>query len=251
MEQEGARDAAAPGRPAGLAGFAAGIRDAFMVGLAVGAYATVLGAIAASKGISLAELALMSMTVLAGSSQFVAVDMWAAPVPVVEIVAAVMIVNLRYMLICASVHPLFQGMSLLRKAIGVHFVTDENWALTMAAGRRGGGGAAHLIGGGAVIFVFWVGGGMVGLLFGDVLPPPEVIGLDFAVTAVFICLLGTFWGGVRSDLLPWVVTAGTAIAASLLLPGKWYILLGALAGTAVAALRADEGRAGREARDAA
>jgi 4-azaleucine resistance transporter AzlC len=256
MGQREVRDAAASGRPsgrqAGFGGFAAGVRDAFVVGLAVGAYGTVLGAIAASKGIGPAELALMSMTVLAGSSQFVAVELWATPVPVAEIVAAVMIVNLRYMLICASLHPLFLGMPVWRKAACVHFVTDENWALTMAAIRQGGGGVAHLVGGGAVIFVFWVGGGLAGLVFGDVLPPPEAIGLDFAVTAVFLCLLRGFWGGARADLLPWAVAAGSAIAASLLLPGKWYILAGALSGTAVAALGAGaQGRAGGESRDAA
>lgn len=248
MEREAVRKQA----PAGLAGFVSGVRDAFVVALAVGAYGTVLGAIAASKGIGLAELALMSMAVLAGSSQFVAVDLWATPVPVAEIVAATLVVNLRYMLICASLHPLFMGMPLARKAACVHFVTDENWALTMAALRRGGGGVAHLVGGGAAIFFFWTMGGAVGLLFGDALPPPETIGLDFAVTAVFVCLLRGFWGGARSDLLPWAVAAGSAVAASLLLPGKWYILIGALAGTAVAVLApGEEDGAGREVRDAA
>jgi predicted branched-subunit amino acid permease len=41
------------------------------------------------------------------------------------------------------------------------------------------------------------------------------------------------WHGKR-DLLPWIITAAVSIAAHRWLPGQWYTLLGALAGSIVA-----------------
>ena len=54
--------------------------------------------------------------------------------------------------------------------------------------------------------------------------------LDFAFIAVFLALLVSLWRGI-GDLLPWLVAGGVAVAASLLVPGKWYIILGGLAGS--------------------
>jgi predicted branched-subunit amino acid permease len=55
-------------------------------------------------------------------------------------------------------------------------------------------------------------------------------------TAVFTALLVGLWKG-KTDLLPWAVAAGVAVAAAQWLPGKWYILLGGLAGSLVGAWR--------------
>jgi len=55
---------------------------------------------------------------------------------------------------------------------------------------------------------------------------------------VFIALLAGLWRG-KGDLLPWIVAAAVAIAGAHLLPGKWYILLGTVAGSLVGAWRYD------------
>jgi predicted branched-subunit amino acid permease len=45
----------------------------------------------------------------------------------------------------------------------------------------------------------------------------------------------------RSILLPWMAAAAASIAADRLLPGNWYVLFGAAAGSvAMAARRSDE-----------
>ena len=66
------------------------------VAISVAAYGLVWGVLAGQKGLSLAEVALMSGLVFAGASQFVALDMWQpGALPVVSIVVATLIVNLR------------------------------------------------------------------------------------------------------------------------------------------------------------
>lgn len=118
----------------------------------------------------------------------------------------------------------------------MHLVADENWAVTMNRVARAGGpgsptmpGPAHLLGGGICLAAFWHAASAVGHMAGNFLPPPEVLGLDFAFTAVFLALALGLWKG-RGDLLPWFVTGITAWLAAQLLPGKWFVLIAAAAG---------------------
>jgi predicted branched-subunit amino acid permease len=71
-----------------------------------------------------------------------------------------------------------------------------------------------------------------------VVEDPARWGLDFAFTAVFLALLAGMWKG-RGDLVPWGVAAVVAVAASGLLPGYWYVLLGGLAGSLMGAVRGE------------
>lgn len=71
---------------------------------------------------------------------------------------------------------------------------------------------------------------VTGRLAGAAIPDPETWGLDFAFTAVFISLLAGLWKG-KGDIPPWTVAAVAALAANHFLPGKWYIVIGGLAGS--------------------
>ena len=229
-----------------IAPLARGFRATTGVAFVVAVYGVLMGAIAAGNGMTLAELMLMSAIVFAGASQLAAVGLWLHPLPVLEILLATFVINLRYFLLCAALNPLFQGYSLARRLFGIHFVADENWAVTMEAHRRGKADPHYLFGAGLVLFILWQAGGALGVLFGNRLPPPQVMGLDFAVPAVFLALLLGFWRNVRLDALVWSVSAGASVAAWAWLPGKWYILVGALCGSLAAALdsRLDEGLEG-------
>jgi branched chain amino acid efflux pump len=46
----------------------------------------------------------------------------------------------------------------------------------------------------------------------------------------------------KSDLVPWGVSAAVALMVSFLLPGKWYILAGGVAGSFVGFLRGNHER---------
>ncbi len=85
------------------------------IATSVGAYGSVLGVLAAQKNVSWLELLMMNLTIFAGSAQFVMIDMWGDALPVMEIILAVMVINLRYLLIGASLNPLFQDSSMLQK----------------------------------------------------------------------------------------------------------------------------------------
>ena len=120
----------------------------------------------------------------------------------------------------------------------MHLVADENWAVTMAAHRRGEAGPLFLFGGGVCVCSFWCMGTLLGHRLGAVIQNPEAYALDFAFVAVFTALAVSMWRG-RQDALPWLVATVCAVAAEKLLPGKWYIVIGGLAGALVPALLYD------------
>lgn len=206
------------------------------VGASVAAYGSVLGMLAAQKGLTWLQLLVMNLSVFAGSAQFVMVEMWAPPLPVLEMTLAVMIINMRYLLIGASLNPLFQGKSLIQKTGIMHLVADENWAVTMAAYRDGGATTSFLLGGGICLCSVWSMGTLLGHQLGALVVQPERFALDFAFVAVFTALTVSMWRD-KSDIAPWITAALLAVVAERWLPGKWYIVIGGIGGALIPAIQ--------------
>jgi predicted branched-subunit amino acid permease len=106
-----------------------GLRDIAPVMIAAAPIGGLFGAIAASKGLSLAEVALMSTLVFAGGAQFAAIELWSYPVPVAAILFSTLLVNARHVLMGASLAPKTRGFSPAQRYLGFFFLTDEAWAL--------------------------------------------------------------------------------------------------------------------------
>ena len=212
-----------------------GARANIPLALSAMAYGGVFGVLSGNQGVSWAEMLAMDLLLFAGSAQLVMIEMWNGPLPVLEIGLAVLVINMRYLLIGASLQPVFDGRPLWQKILGMHLVADENWAVTIAAHRRGGTSPAFLVGGGILLLIAWTFATLAGNLLGGRIPSPEQWGLDFAFVAVFAALSFSLWRG-RGDLLPWLVAAGLAVAGERLLPGKLYIALGGIGGALTACL---------------
>ncbi len=197
-------------------------------------YGGVLGVLSAQKGVTWAEMSAMNILMFAGSAQFVMVDMWQAPLSVVSISIAVFVINLRYLLIGASLQPVFTGHSLWRKAIFMHLVADENWAVTIAEHRKSGTNPFFLLGGGLLLLCAWSAGTLTGNLLGSFISQPEKYALDFAFTAVFAALTLSLWRD-KGDIVPWGVAMALALICAHFLPGKWYIVIGGIGGALASA----------------
>lgn len=228
------------------AAFWLGARSCLPICISVAAYGVVWGVLAGQAGMTVAEVALMSTLVFAGASQFVAAELWTTTgaLPVGALVGAALIVNLRFMLMTATLRPLFAGWPKWRAALAMYFATDETWALTMAEVAKGRGTAAFLIGSGVATWIAWIGSTLAGRVAGSAIDDPSRYGLDFAFTATFLALLLGSWKG-RRDLVPWIVGGLTAVVVARLVPGHWHILAGGLIGSFAGALL--ETRGGRRA----
>ena len=206
------------------------------VGASVAAYGSVLGMLAAQKGLTWTQLLAMNLSIFAGSAQFVMVEMWQPPLPLVEVTLAVLAINLRYLLIGASLQPIIAGSSLVRRLIFIHIVADEKWEVTIDAHRRGAASTEYLLVGGLCLTLAWSAGTLGGHGLGGLIAHPEAYALDFAFLAVFTALAVSLWRGTK-DLPAWLLTICLAIVAERWLPGKWYIVIGGVGGALVAAFQ--------------
>ena len=200
--------------------FLLGARMFLPVAISIGAYGVVWGVLAGQAGLSVVEVMLMSGLVFAGASQFVALDMWTpGNLPILSIIIATAIVNLRMLLMTATLRPLVTHLPRTQGLIAMFFVADENWALTMSQVAKGKGSVAFLLGSGMLSWVFWFTSTLAGRLLGSAIDDPATYGLDFAFTATFLALLFGMWRG-KGDLVPWLVAALVAVATARLVPGN-------------------------------
>ena len=191
------------------------------------------GTLAAGKGLSPLEAALMSATVFAGAAQFVAIDLWRDPAPWGLMTLTAFIVNIRHVLMGTSFARHMGQFRPRARPLAMFVLVDEIWAMAERRALRGPLPPAYYWGMGAVMWTQWVVGTTVGALVGQTLGDPAAYGLDFAFTAMFICVLTGFWRGPRTGAVL-AASAAAAAAAKLTLPGAWYIMAGAAAGVAMA-----------------
>ncbi|MGE4422873.1 MAG: AzlC family ABC transporter permease [Pseudodesulfovibrio sp.] len=200
------------------------------VALSVFAYGMVYGLLTRQAGLTMTESALSSGLIFAGSSQFVALDMWSHPLPITALVFTTFVVNLRHVLMSASLTPWMRGLPSRTTLPLLFLLVDESWAMTYGAVSRDKSDLGFLLGSGLLLWAAWMGATITGRLAGAAIPDPGAFGLDFAFTAVFLSLLAGLWKG-RGDIPPWVVAVVTALIVNHFLPGKWYIVAGGLAGS--------------------
>ena len=217
-------------------GFAAGALTILPLVVAVFPFGLLLGTLAAQKGLSPLEVSLMSATVFAGASQFVAIEIWSDPAQVALLGATALMINLRHVLKGAALAPQIRHWPRPLAYSGLVFIADEHWAFYLRRAATAPLTPAYYAGLALPLYAAWVATTTLGALFGGALREPERYGLDFAFTAVFLTLLVGLWKGRRS-LWPWLASAAVAVAAYLLLPGVWYIALGGLAGSLAGALQ--------------
>jgi 4-azaleucine resistance transporter AzlC len=208
------------------------------------------GTLAAGKGLSPLEAALMSATVFGGAAQFVAIDLWRDPAPWALMTLTAFIVNIRHVLMGTSMARHMGEFRARWRPFAMFVMVDEIWAFAERRALRGPLPPAYYWGMGAVMWTQWVIGSTVGAVVGQTLGDPATYGFDFAFTAMFICILTGFWRGLRTAAV--LAASGLAAAATYLaVGGAWYIMAGAAAGLLVAVAMADPRADQRPDREAA
>lgn len=168
----------------------------------------------------------MSAFVYAGSAQFAAVAILAQGGSVIAAVVAAALMNARYIAMGIALGPSLKG-SRTRRALEGQAVVDASWAM---ASRGDGRFDRHtLFGSSAPQYATWLGGTIVGVVAGGVLPHPEDLGIDAIFPAFFLALL---LGELKSAEASAVAVGGAIVAVvlGLLAPGG----VGILAASAVA-----------------
>lgn len=210
----------------GLADIAPVMAVAVPIGLLFGALAT-------AKGLSIVEAGLMSATVFAGASQFVALELWREPAPWLLLTLTAAVVNFRHVLMSASFARHLGSFPKAQRLPALFFLADEVWAFAERRALHGPVPPAYYWGLALGLWATWTIGTVIGALVGNSIGDPAAYGLDFAFTAMFIAILASFWRGWRTGAV--LLSSGLVSAvAKTFVPGAWYVVLGGLAGVAVA-----------------
>lgn len=167
------------------------------------------GVLARAAGMGYVAPIVMSATTFAGSAQFAAASVLNAGGSVATAVVAAVLLNARYAPIGVSVAPYLTGSRWSRFVHG-QLIVDESWAI--ASEGEGRFNPRVLIGAGLTIYVAWVAGTTLGVLFGNAIGDPSRLGLDAAFPALFLGLLVPQLTSRRSKQTAWV---GAAIALAL------------------------------------
>ncbi len=214
-----------------------GMRVSLPLQIAVAPFGLVCGVAAQGQGLSLLEASLMSALCYAGSAQLLALSAWSHPAPVLGAATAAFVVNLRMALMGPVLSPWLDRLRGWRLWGSLFVMADQNWAMSVAQQQAGRWDAGFLFGSGALMWVVWVLTTAAGHVLGAAMRPPAGHPLFFAALAVFVAILVTMWRS-RHDVLPWLVAAGASLLLARVLPGtSWYIVGGALAGSAAGVWR--------------
>jgi 4-azaleucine resistance transporter AzlC len=218
------------------AAFRRGALDTLPILLGVVPFGVAFGIVGLTVGLTPFETILMSLIVFAGAAQFISATMIGMGVAdFTLIVFTTLLINLRHLLMGASLAPYLTRLPLVRQAILAFGMVDETYAITIDRVARHGYSESHQLGANAAAYLAWSLSTLAGILVGEYIPDPLAWGLDFAMPATFLAMLIPRLDS-RASLAVCLVAAVVAVAAALGLPGKWYIILAALAATLVGGL---------------
>lgn len=215
-------------------------RQGFLAGLPfllVGVpFALLFGIVATEAGLSVTETVAFSTVVIAGASQFTAIQLMIENAPVWTVLAAALAVNLRMAMYSASLQPHLGAAPLRKRALVAYLNVDASYALGIQKFEKTPEWPVQdkflfFCGTMVLMFPLWILGTWVGAAAGDALP--ENMELDFAMPILFLSLVGPML-----KTLAHLAAAVTSIIGAMVfsfLPSGIGILLAALIAMAVGA----------------
>jgi 4-azaleucine resistance transporter AzlC len=202
-----------------------GFRATAPVAIAVAPFGLAYGAVA-SQSMPVWQASLMSVTVFAGTAQFVTASMLSSGAAYWTVLLTGLLINVRMVLLSASLAAQLGRMPLRRQFLVAHLLTDESFAVTMAHYREHPPNAWYAVGSGLAIFAVWQSTTVLGAIMGARIPAD--LGLEFALPASLICLLfllirrldvalcGLFAALLSLALRPLVTAAWSTLVATCL-----------------------------------
>lgn len=206
-----------------------GIVRAFPIVLGYVPIGFAYGVLAGKSGLSDTNTLLMSLIVFAGSAQFIAVGLFAAGTGPAAVILTTFVVNLRHMLMAASLAPYLSGWKKRYLAFFSYELTDETFALHSTAAAQLGKCRLEALSLNVTAQGSWVVGTLLGIIASGIIGDVKPLGLDYALAAMFIGLLVG-----QCDSIIRVVTAilSGAVATLLYLLGwhQFHIILATVVG---------------------
>lgn len=203
-------------------------------------FGVAVGAAAAQKGLSFADLTLMNAAVYAGASQLVALGLWQQSwtwSAAISIALVTLAVNARLILMGASMRPWMGTLPAYQAYPILFFLTDANWIAGQRYHAEGGRDIGTLLGGGLILWCVWLIAPVPGFLLGKLAANPRDFGLDLVMPVFFVAMVARLWKG-HGDSVAWAAAGLVGFAAHKAFGGAVHVVIGSLTGMAIAAFLA-------------
>ncbi|BBO70840.1 branched-chain amino acid ABC transporter permease [Desulfosarcina alkanivorans] len=215
-----------PSSPAGSTILKDGLNAGWPICLGYLPIGMAFGVLAQKAGLTPLQIGLMSIMVFAGSAQFIAVSMIAGGASAPAIITTTFVVNLRHVLMSSALAVYLRAAHRGALALFAYGVTDESFAVNLPRfnARSWSLPRALVVNHAANLtwFVSTVAGGIGGRFI-----PEGALGIDYALVAMFICLL-VFQIRKLIHLLTALVAGIVAVGLALMIPGNSYIVIASI-----------------------
>lgn len=212
--------------------FWAGVRAELPLLVGVFPFGMIYGALAINSGLSPSVAQLMSSIVFAGSSQFIAAQLFHETAPGFVILLTIAVVNLRHALYSASVAPYVASLSTRWKVLLSYLLTDEAYAPTIIHYEKDGltqYGHWFFLGAGFALWFLWQVSTGIGVFLGSAIP--DSWSLDFALPLTFIAMVVPVLK--NRPAIAAALSAGITALLAYSLPYKLGLIVAALVGILV------------------
>ena len=169
--------------------FKQGVKECIPTLLGYAGVGISFGIVAASQHFSLLEIILLCLIVYAGAAQFIICALVIAGTPITAIIVTTLIVNSRFFLLSMTLAPNYKEYGLWNRVGLSSILTDETFGVAISPYLKGEKiNDRWLHGLNITAYVFWTIASIGGAVFGKFISNPEVFGLDYAITAMFVFL---------------------------------------------------------------
>lgn len=170
--------------------FLKGVKDCIPTLLGYISIGLAFGVVGVSSGLSILEIALLTVLVYAGSAQFIFCALILTNSPPSAIILTIFIVNLRHFLMSLTLAPHFTKYSLARNIGFGSLLTDETFGVAITKLMQTKKLSGRWMDGlNITAYLVWIAACVAGAFIGQWVGNPQKWGLDFALTAMFVALL--------------------------------------------------------------
>jgi len=156
----------------------------------------------------------MSLTIYAGSGQYLGVDLLAQVSPLLQVAVLTLIINFRHLVYGLSMLEKFKGMG-WRKVYMIFSLTDETYALLAGVQPPEDVDEKRFYFWISLLnHLYWIAGGLIGAVAGSLITI-NTEGIDFAMTALFIVIAIGQWQSAQRHF-PALLGAGGAVVCLLI-----------------------------------
>lgn len=200
-------------------------------------FSVLFGVVALEAGMDVAQVMGFSILVLAGASQFTAIQLLSDHAPVIIVILSSLAVNLRMAMYSAALMPWLKGATRTQKIWVAYTLIDQSYALSIQEYEREPDQGlpqrlAFFAGTAVMLCIPWMAGSWLGATVGQAIP--DDIALDFALPITFLAMIAPMLRTVAHLAACFVAVTGALAMAGF--PAGVGLLIAAILGMAAGAM---------------